>query len=66
LNTNPQTTDLLLNCKIIDDAPNKALIEADIGRAWFDRSEFKIVKIGFGEPDQIMMSEKLAIERGIL
>lgn len=58
--------EVILNCKIIDDEPHRAYIEADIGRAWFDRSEFTVVSLGYGdECDQIRIVEKLAIERGI-
>lgn len=60
------TAEVILNCKIIDDEPHRALIEADIGSAWFDRSEFSVVRLGWGaEPDQIRIVEKLAIDRGI-
>jgi hypothetical protein len=59
--------EVTLNCKIIDEAPNKALIQADIGQAWFARSEFSIAKLGWAEqPDQIRVSQRLAIARGIL
>lgn len=59
--------EVTLNCKIVDDAPNKALIQADIGRAWFARTEFSIAKLGWADqPDQIRVSRRLAIARGIL
>lgn len=59
--------EIVLTCKIIDDAPNKALIQADVGQAWLARSEFSVAKLGWAEqPDQIRISQRLAIARGIL
>jgi hypothetical protein len=59
--------EITLSCKIIDDTPNKALIQADIGQAWLYRSEFSIAKLGWAEqPDQIRVSQRLAVARGIL
>jgi hypothetical protein len=59
--------DVTLGCKIIDDAPDKARIQTDIGQAWIYRSDFSIAKLGWADqPDQVRLSRRLAIERGIL
>lgn len=58
--------DTVLRCQIIDDDSMRACIEADIGHAWFDKSEYSIVKLSHGgEPDLIRISLSLAIARGI-
>jgi hypothetical protein len=59
--------EVTLNCKIIDDAPDKALIQTETGQAWIYRSDFSIAKLGWAEQtDQIRLSQRLAIARGIL
>jgi hypothetical protein len=56
-----------LNCKIIEEVPDKALIQTDTGRAWIFRSDFSIAKLGWAEQtDQIRVSRRLAIARGII
>jgi hypothetical protein len=59
--------EVTLSCKIIDDAPDKALIQTDVGQAWVYRSDFSIVKLGWAEQrDQVRISQRLAVARGIL
>jgi hypothetical protein len=55
---------VVLNCSILEETEFGALIEADLGRAWFDKAEFEIVSRG-REIDQIRISDLLATERGI-
>jgi hypothetical protein len=59
--------EVTLSCKIIDDAPDKALIQTDVGQAWVYRTDFSIVKLGWVEQrDQIRILRRLAVARGIL
>jgi hypothetical protein len=39
--------EVTLRCKIIDEAPDKALIQTDVGQAWIYRSDFSIAKLGW-------------------
>jgi hypothetical protein len=59
--------EVTLNCKIIDEKLDKALIQTGTGRAWIYRSDFTIAKLGWAEQaDQIRVSRRLAIARGII
>jgi|HubBroStandDraft_5_1064220.scaffolds.fasta_scaffold750524_1 hypothetical protein len=58
--------EITLSCKLIDDAPDKALIQTDVGEAWVYRSDFSIAKLGWADQrDQIRISQRLAVARGI-
>jgi hypothetical protein len=60
--------EITLSCKIIDDESEKALIKTTTGQqSWIYRSDFSIGKLGWAEQtDQIRVSRRLAIARGIL
>jgi hypothetical protein len=59
--------EITLSCKIIDDESEKALIQTATGQSWIYRSDFSIARLGWAEQtDQIRVSRRLAIARGIL
>jgi hypothetical protein len=39
--------EITLSCILIDDAPDKALIQTDVGEAWVYRSDFSMVLVQF-------------------
>jgi hypothetical protein len=57
---------LTLNCTVKHETEKAYLIEADMGEAWFPKSQVEVERGGKHGTDSVQIPEWLAIDKGII